>query len=199
MIDEPRSLKNPEVKSARHKMLGKDHIRPLTQFVEKIRNEKNLLYEIPYFDPLDGGVNARCLSVLQDPGRKTQETGFVSRNNPDATAENFYKAYKEANIPRNETVLWNLIPWYSNSEPEFWASFDEGLKYLKELISILPNLSVVILHGNKAKMAKKELENSYKSIHVIESWHTSPQPNAYPLKKDEIREHLQEVYKVLFQ
>ncbi len=38
--------------------------------------------EIPFFDPLDGDVNARCLFVAEAPGPRAVLSGFVSRDNP---------------------------------------------------------------------------------------------------------------------
>jgi len=73
---------------------------------------------------LDGGVNARCLSVLRAPGDKTQETGFFSRNNPDLTASKLFCFYQEAKNHREETVLWNIVPW-KVEEDMFMEIFDQ--------------------------------------------------------------------------
>ena len=200
MIDEPRSLENPEEITARHKMLEDDHIRPLTQFVEKIRKDKNLSNEVPFIDPMGGGVNARCLCVLQDPGRKTQVTGLVSRNNPDPTARNIFTFYQEANIPREETIIWNVVPWVVKNDKDFWRSFDQGVRYLKELISLLPELKIIILHGNKAKYAKSTIEKEVPTLKFIDSWHTSNQSlNSRPKYREQIRAHLKEIYKLLYE
>ena len=44
------------------------HISPLTAFVEAIRKETGLVRKIPYFDPLDGGINAKCVFLFEAPG-----------------------------------------------------------------------------------------------------------------------------------
>ena len=196
MHDKPGNLKNQEVRATRLEILEEDHIKPLKEFVLKIRKEKNLSDQIPFFDPLDGGVNARCLSVLRAPGDKTQETGFVSRNNPDPTANNLFHFYQEAKIPREETVLWNVVPWKVKEE-KFWESLDQSVEYLLELIDILPKLKVIVLHGNEAKKARDMLERANKNIIIIDSWHTGSNLNRHPHKKDEIRKSLQEAYKSL--
>lgn len=71
-------------------MLGLSHIAPLTEYVAKLRLRG--LGEVPDFDPLDGGIEARILFLLEKPGPMTAEggkrigSGFISRNNDDSTA-----------------------------------------------------------------------------------------------------------------
>lgn len=67
---------------------------------------------IPDFDPWDGGVHAQVLFLLEAPGSKAVDSGFVSRNNPDETAKNFFELNRDAGIPRELTVIWNVVPWY---------------------------------------------------------------------------------------
>ena len=61
----------------RHQLLRCDHVAQLTGFVEGIRRERGLGSEVPYFDPLDGGANARALFVLEAPGPKAVASGLV--------------------------------------------------------------------------------------------------------------------------
>jgi len=42
MHDKPGNLKNQEVRATRLEILEEDHIKPLKEFVLKIRKEKNL-------------------------------------------------------------------------------------------------------------------------------------------------------------
>lgn len=62
---------------------------PLSALVDKIRNEQKLGREVPDFDPYNGNEGARYLFILEAPGPKAVETGFVSFENPDQTARNF--------------------------------------------------------------------------------------------------------------
>ncbi len=55
-------LNNPKERSLRLALLHAPHVAPLTEFVQLLRRETGLRQEIPFFDPLDGGVTARCLS-----------------------------------------------------------------------------------------------------------------------------------------
>ncbi len=73
---------------------------------------KSLKTPVPHFDPLDGGINARVLFLLEAPGAKAVASGFVSRNNPDETARNFFDLNMAAGIARRDTVCWNVVPWY---------------------------------------------------------------------------------------
>jgi hypothetical protein len=91
--DQPRTMRLPEVRSARLHALYQPHMAPLTEFVHQLRQrDRN---EYPYFDPADGGVNASILFLLEKPGPMTVPTGrgrregsgFISRDNDDPTAE----------------------------------------------------------------------------------------------------------------
>lgn len=53
---------------ARRAQLRDPHVMALSQFVEGTRERVNV--EVPFFDPLDGGVNAQCLFVLEASVRK---------------------------------------------------------------------------------------------------------------------------------
>ena len=82
----------------------------LSVFVESIRADGHA--GVPYFDPLDGGIDAECLFILEGPGPKAVATRFVSRNNPDETAKNWHNLNEEARIDRRRTAIWNIVPWY---------------------------------------------------------------------------------------
>ena len=72
-------------------------------------------HKIPQFDPLDGGIDAECLFLLEAPGPKAVNSGFVSRNNPDETAKNFFELNVGAGLERSKTITWNVVPWYVGS------------------------------------------------------------------------------------
>jgi uracil-DNA glycosylase len=63
--------------------LTEPHVAPLTAFVEALRAEMGPGVGLPHFDPLDGGVEAEVLYLLEAPGPRAVESGFISRNNPD--------------------------------------------------------------------------------------------------------------------
>ena len=88
--DRPKSLGLPEVRAHRLAMIYDAHIAPLTNFIEQVRRTEALGKEIPYFDPLDGGIHAKALIVFEAPGPKAVKSGFISRNNPDEFAKNVF-------------------------------------------------------------------------------------------------------------
>src|SRR6266404_1523547 len=94
--DGPKTLGSPEECAARAGLLHAAHMRRLTALVEDIRSETGRGKNVPNFDPADGGVAARCLFLLEAPGPKAVQSGFVSRNNPDETAKNFFELAQAA-------------------------------------------------------------------------------------------------------
>src|SRR5712672_3162541 len=102
IADAPKLLANPLANTERLARLHDAHIAPLTAFVENLRAELGTAYQIPYFDPWDGGTSARILYLLEAPGSKAVRSGFISRNNPDETAKNFHKLNAEAGVRRGD-------------------------------------------------------------------------------------------------
>jgi len=98
---------------------------------------------VPEFDPLDGGVDARVLFLLEKPGRKTVDggsisgrsgSGFISRNNDDPTAAAAIDFMQKAGIPRKLTISWNVIPWWNGTKKVKASELRDGIGCLKELI-----------------------------------------------------------------
>src|SRR5438105_9981570 len=108
--DKPKLLGALTARSARQAELREPHIAPLTAFVDRLRAEMGSDYQIPYFDPWDGGTSAEVLYLLEAPGAKAVLSGFVSRNNPDQTAKNFFELNEQLGIPRKRTITWNIVP-----------------------------------------------------------------------------------------
>lgn len=63
---------------------------PLNLFVDELRDVRRT-GDIPYVDPRCGGVEARLLTLLMDPGPKAhgnpEASGLLSWDNDDPTAE----------------------------------------------------------------------------------------------------------------
>ena len=108
--DTPRSLGDPEVLEQRRALLNCRHMQRLNR--AKLRAEQKGV-EFPDFDPLDGGINAEALFLLEEPGPPTVRnggSGFISRNTNDATAENIWKFMRKAGTSRECTITWNVVP-----------------------------------------------------------------------------------------
>ncbi len=61
------------------------HIAPLNRFAAALRARHG---DVPRFDSLDGGIDARVLVLLETPGPASASTGTTSRDNPTGTARN---------------------------------------------------------------------------------------------------------------
>lgn len=133
---------------------------------------------MPDFDPLDGGVHAEGLFLLEAPGGRAVGSGFVSRNNPDETAKNFFELNEEAGLPRERTVTWNVVPWYVGSGTKIRAVTAADIRasepYLLQLLQLLPALRVVVLIGRKAQRVMPVFERSMPNCAVFQCPHPSP-------------------------
>ena len=203
MKDRPKSLKDEAERLARMQLLNQEHVAPLTRFVDEITRQ-NPDKSIPYFDPLDGGTKAQCLFVLEAPGANAVESGFISRNNNDVSAKNFFEINVEAGIPREKTISWNIVPWYIGTgkkiRPATTDDINTGLPYLHSLVDLLPNLQMVVLIGKKAQRVKKELKSQYADIRIFECYHPSPLViNTNPRNRQKIIEALKPVSDILTQ
>ena len=160
-------------------MLHEPHIAPLTNFVAALR-EAQPDREFPDFDPLDGGANADLLFLLEKPGPMNaasgRGSGFISRNNDDPTAAAVFAFMKQANIPRERTALWNIIPGWNGTMQVKTAEIVTGMDALKSLLPLLPRLQTIILVGRKAQRAEPLLEKL--GLRVLKSAHPSPQVRA---------------------
>ena len=107
--DKPKLLRDPKACKARQLQLSQPHIAPLTKFVQRLRDQYPKR-QIPDFDPWDGGIKAELLFLLEAPGPNARDSGFISRNNHDETAKNFFELNKDADIPRERTITWNIVP-----------------------------------------------------------------------------------------
>lgn len=177
-IDRPKLLGDWEARTARHRQLHEPHIEALTRFVESLRARVGPEAAIPFFDPWDGGVRAGVLFLLEAPGAQAVSSGFVSRNNPDETARNFFELNAEAGIPRNRTVAWNIVPWYIGSARRIRAAnrsdISRGIESLTELLPLLPELRAVVLLGHKAEAATEPIARSRPDLRLFRSPHPSP-------------------------
>ena len=181
--DVPRSMADAEERERRKTMLFLPHMAPLSAYTANLRQRWSI--EVPEFDPLDGGVNALVLFLFEKPGPMTSEhgkrvgSGFISRNNDDATAEATFSFMKEAGIPRGQTLIWNVIPWWNGTVKVTREELDNGVACVKDLIALLPNLRVVVMVGRKAGRVEPSLKKT--GLALITSDHPSPKVRAiYP-------------------
>ncbi len=174
--DAPYALADPDEQARRHQLLHARHMRPLENYRTLLSEALGASDAVPYFDPCDGGASARALFLLEAPGRKALGSGFISRNNPDPTARNMCNLLAEARIPREHTVLWNVVPWYVGSHekirPVRQTDLESALPHLGDLIAILTNLRCIVLVGRKAQNARKHIAARTRA-QILECYHPS--------------------------
>ncbi len=173
----PRALRDPDACKRRKRLLeDAPHMRPLNEYVAGLRKRPGV--EVPDFDPLDGGVDARLLFLFEKPGPMTavdgarRGSGFISRDNDDPTAENTFLFMREAGIPRKLTVTWNVIPWWNGTRTVTAAELREGAEETRRLAGLLPRLRAVVFVGEKASRARPHLEDA--GLAFFSSRHPSP-------------------------
>lgn len=199
--DEPYALKDPAEQRRRAAMLSLPHMRPLMEYLERIRRAQGPGSEMPNFDPCDGGVNARVLFLLEAPGRKAVGSSFISCNNPDQTARNMNGVLRAAGLSRRDVLLWNVVPWYVGEEsrirPVTPADVAEAAPYLRELIQLLPELRVIVLVGKKAQSARATIRR-LTPVPILETHHPSPQVfNITPHRRAEVQATFEQARRVL--
>ncbi len=184
-------------------MLDLPHIAPLTAYAAELAGQAPEV-QVPYFDPLDGGIQAQALFLLEKPGPMTAPgsegkragSGFISRNNDDPTAENIFSFMQQAGLPRKQTVIWNVIPAWNGTIRITPAEHQDGIRHVRELIALLPSLRAVVLVGHKAMRAQPYLASTgfalFSSAHpsrIVRA--TNPSKwNAIPLEWAKVATHL---------
>ncbi len=194
------SLKNEVERLRRQEMLMLPHMKPLTDYLLSVRAKCGEDYQIPDFDPYDGGIQARALFLLEAPGPKARH-GFVSRNNPDPTAENLWHLMQDAGIPRQDTLLWNICPWYVGENghilPVRAKDIQEARPYLRGLLGLLPRLQMIVLIGRKAQSATRYL-SSITPLPIKHTYHMGAQVfNRWPDKRKTTQEDFAAIAKFL--
>ncbi|WP_111658002.1 uracil-DNA glycosylase [Alcanivorax indicus] len=133
---------------------------------------------MPYFAPWDGGVGARALFLLEAPGPKARNSGFVSMNNPDETAKHIFELIHDAGTDRRSIAIWNTVPWYIGSgtkiRPARSADIASGVESLANLFQLMPKLRLVVLVGAKARNARKHIQSVAPPLGLLSSPHPSP-------------------------
>lgn len=180
-----------------------DRVAMINRLVDDLRSEPGCGL-VPYIAPMHGGVDARLLSILRDPGPMTQAkvgSGFLCWENDDPTAEMISQLSADAGIDATDVIPWNAYPWYINRAPKP-AELEAGVEPLRRLIGLLPRLRVVMLHGVSAKDGWKRLTRRYPDIVaerrlcVVPTYHPGRQAfwHQDPAVREFRREHLRESF-----
>ncbi len=176
--DPPGALRDPALRQQRRALLALPHMAPLAAYVARLRRPG---VAVPDFDPLDGGTEAQVLFLLEKPGPQAassrtvrEDAGFISRDNGGGTAEALRRFMLEAGLPRRDTAIWNVVPWWNGSIAVTAAERAAGLGELPHALALLPRLHTAVLVGRTAARARPVLHR----LRLLESAHPSPQVRA---------------------
>lgn len=202
----PRALRDPFLLQDRlSKVHSEPRVAPLNAWVDSVRVGLGDGYEIPYFDPASGGVEARIMFLLEAPGQRSVAkaaalqkagSGIISADNNDLTAKNCWELREEAGLTYRQVVHWNAVPWYLGTATKIAspgrAEVDRALPHLHAVLGLMPRLEIVVLMGRKAQDAWGRYASRYAhELLVIETWHPSQRVFASnPAARAEILEAL---------
>lgn len=173
----PKSLADPDALAARRAMAGLPHVAPIRALARRIAAERGA--PVPDPDPMDGGVGARLLLLLETPGPMVLRTGFVTRDSANGTASNLFRFLREAGITRADTLIWNAVPWVIhapgalNRAPRR-AEARAAEPYLTPLLDLLPDLRVIVLAGRFAGDCAPALGALRPDLPLVAIPHPSP-------------------------
>jgi hypothetical protein len=154
------------------------HVKPVNEFVDALRDQDGRGW-LPYVAPCHGGVDARVLSILRDPGPMTQDgvgSGFLCIENDDPTAERQCRAFADVGVGLGDITPWNAYPWYINRKPTS-REREAGIEPLRRLLALLPRLRVVFLQGGDAQTVWRAFARRHSVLaqdlrfEVVESYH----------------------------
>ncbi len=195
--DAPQALRNESVRHRRRAMLTQSHVKPLCDYLNAIRAARSDVY-IPEFDPLDGGINAKALFLFASPSAGPEMSGFISMENPDATALNVRALFENAGIDRKDALFWNVVPWAVAEEikdEDIRAAMPYFVPLLKRMDEL--NLRAIVLLGQHAHKAYSGLVPLSRAT-FFKTWMPSPRVfNRWPDKKREIQDVFNEVARFL--
>ena len=129
------------------------HVRPLNAYVDQLRVRRRGAF-IPYLAPTYGGVNARLLTLYQDPGPKTDPanangSGMLCLENADISAARAKYFLRQADITASDVISWNAYPW-AKPHPQSEATDRDAADALHGFLALTPRLEVVVLNGTVA-------------------------------------------------
>lgn len=187
----PRRMKDQAFREDQHARLGEPHIAPITLYVDELRKSGGWA---PYVAPIHGGVDARILCLLRDPGPGTQDgsgSGMLCFENDDQTAERQFELMRGAGLLMYDIIPWNAYPWYINKAPTR-DQLRQGATAIAQLVGLLPQLQVVLLQGAEAKKGwdyalEEDPAIRHRRLITISTYHPSNQALRTPSSQERER------------
>lgn len=145
--------------------LWEPHVAPLNRAVASWRHRPDLAGRtIPWFDPDDGGIEARVLLLLEAPAPATARSGddsFCSEDNDDSTNRTLKELRSRSGLERWQVVKWNVVPWApptpTSSPPAPKPDIPAALPALHTVMQLLPSTGLVITFGVRARVGFQKL------------------------------------------
>lgn len=192
-LDHPRGFAHPDRVAERLAMLATEpSVQPLRAWANALERDRGVT--VPQFDPAEAGIDAKVLFVLEAPGPMTNArnplagSGFISVDNDDETAAFVWRCRAAADLS-DGALHWNIVPWYlgdASVKPNA-AELAQGGADLREMLTLLPYLEVVVLCGAYARNGWRRHVAPYltDSPVVLTTWHPSKRGVISPARKEE--------------
>lgn len=162
----------------RLKLVNQPHVQPLSEFRDQLLKTLPSGSFVPNFDPLDGGIAARVLLLLETPGRVPRSTKFTSLDNPSSTSKNLLPMVVSAGLKRSDVLMWNLVHWdigtKTKVQPTTGDHHSIGTPALLGLLRLLTRLRAIVFFGTKAQAAMEDVSKVHMHLHLLKSPHPSP-------------------------
>ncbi|GAA0265520.1 uracil-DNA glycosylase [Cryptosporangium japonicum] len=176
-----KRMRDPRFRRQQERDTYAPHVRPVNELVDELRAVRGRGW-VPYVAPWHGGSEARVLSVLRDPGKKTLAaggSGFLCIENDDESAKRQAELFEAVGVSPRDITPWNAYPWYIDAKPTA-EQLLLGVPPLLRLIALMPDLRVVLLQGNDAQeswdlLVKREPRLvRERGLVVVRTYHPSP-------------------------
>jgi hypothetical protein len=165
---------DPAFLAAKRDRVREPHVKPLNDLADRIADERGLKRgQVPYVDPDLGGVNARAVVMLDNPGTKAKAgtgSGLLSLDNDDPTARRLREAYERHHIAWVDLLAWNAVPFPTARRGSGAGERRDGARWIREVISLCPNLKFVLLLGGAARDGWKRAAVSSPALVPGVSW-----------------------------
>ncbi len=194
-------MRDPAFRRAQRERLYAPHVAPINWLVDELAAEAGTW--LPHVAPVHGGVNARLLWVLRDPGPAVadpdrSDAGFLCAENDDPTAQRLCELLEHGGLVPDDGVPWNAYPWYINRAPTA-SELRVGAAALERLLELLGQLQIVLLLGREAKQCwtflRKRKPSGADGVLVLNARHLSRQAFiGNPEQRRQWREEQEEVF-----
>jgi hypothetical protein len=191
-LNQPRGIRDPEIIAERLRMLDTvPAVQPLRRWSADLADRHGAV--VPFFDPVEAGVDARVLVLPEAPGPRTNAdnqrpgSGFISIDNDDQTATNCWTYRRAAGL--ESALHWNIVVGDlgpASTKPTA-SELREGAAELVQLRDLLPSLKVVVLAGRytQAGWNRHVAPVLQKPITTVRTWHPSPLSMNQPGHREE--------------